>query len=151
LSRLLRLLQRVSASDIANLQIQPLAHWHGSLYVKIVGWTIKYLDPHPIGVTTFDFQFPVQAVADLPVLGVPGDTLQLFENLAQTLTDLSATLVDTVTDNGEEVLAIIISGVPVDSFFSVGSNTGEGNGQSPLVVWPILSTHLHLISPVLSK
>jgi hypothetical protein len=124
---------KVSVSDIANLQIVPLENWHGELEVDLVGWTIEDLEPHPIGVSTFKYKFSVEAVADPPVLGVPGNIQQLFENLQdQPLVGLSAALVDNEVDNGEEILSVVISNVPKDSFFNAGSNTGGGRWSIPV-------------------
>lgn len=63
----------------------------------------------------------------MPSTPVVGD-----EDSEISIPDLSATLADTVTENGEEVVSVVIEGVPEDTRFSAGSQNGAGSWVFPV-------------------
>ena len=72
----------------------------------------------------------IDAVADPPIItALPNVTGP--EDTAIPLPGLSATLVDTVTTNGEEILSVVIRNVPEGSQFNAGSNNGDGSWYIP--------------------
>ncbi|KAG7360730.1 PT repeat/fibro-slime domain containing protein [Nitzschia inconspicua] len=126
----------ISSSDLEMLEILPPLHWHGALKGSIYMNGTEILAPNPVMMSRGDFIFQIEAVADVPLLTAPTSTMFVNENDLIQLPDLSATLVDTVTENGREFLSVIFEGVPLDSFFSnsAGVRVGEPSANG---VWTI--------------
>ncbi|KAG7357174.1 hypothetical protein IV203_001862 [Nitzschia inconspicua] len=126
----------VSLSDLEMLEILPPLHWHGDLQGSIYMNGTEILAPNPVMMSRGAFTFQIEAVADVPLLTVPTTTIYVNENDRIQLPDLSASLVDTMTENGREYLSVIFEGVPLDSFFSNGSGVRVGEPSSN-GVWTI--------------
>ncbi|MEZ5774072.1 MAG: type I secretion C-terminal target domain-containing protein [Hyphomicrobiaceae bacterium] len=125
---------RVPTADVPSLQIVPAANWHGTVTVEVAAASVEPLDDNDgdsIVMSTGSFTVDVAAVADAPLVAAPASVAGI-EGDTIALAGLSASLVDTVTDNGAEVLSVKISGVPDNSFFSAGSNNGDGSWTIPV-------------------
>jgi hypothetical protein len=121
---------RVRYSDIRMLRFRPRLHWHGRLTGFIYLNATESLAPFPVKMSTGSFSFDIQAVADLPLLTVPPQTVFVRENGFAVFPNLSATLVDNITDNGAEYLSVVFSNVPEDSIFSKGAPSLNGKIQA---------------------
>lgn len=66
------------------------------------------------------------AVADQAIITVPEVTVTGSEDSVIPIEGLSATLADINVVNGGEAMSIVISGVPEDTRFTQGSQTGDG-------------------------
>ena len=130
---------RVPTGSVGSLQAQPAANWHGTIGVTIAAYSVEPVDPTPDAddtkLNTANFSISVTAIADAPLVTAP-TAVSGNEDTAIMLTDgitaLSASLVDTVTTNGAEVLSVKIAGVPDGSRFSAGSNNGDGSWTIPV-------------------
>lgn len=78
------------------------------------------------------------AVTDEAIITVPDATVTGAQDTTIDIVGLSATLVDTVTDNGPEIISATISGVPKDTIFSAGNPTGFGTWVIPVADLPTL-------------
>jgi Ca2+-binding RTX toxin-like protein len=74
------------------------------------------------------FTIDVVAEADEAVITVPGTITGGDEDTRIPIMGLSAALVDTNTDNGGEILSVVIQGQPENTRFSAGTQNGEQNG-----------------------
>jgi len=132
---------RVPASAVAGLQMQPAAHWHGTVTVEVAAYSTEPVDPTPDADNTqldvHAFAVTVAAVADAPAVTAPVSVAG-NEDTAIAIAGLSAALVDTNATNGAEVLSVKISGVPAGSRFSAGSNNGDGSWTIPVAALPTL-------------
>jgi hypothetical protein len=117
----------VSAADLGSLQILPPQHWHGDITGSLFMNGTEILAPNPTVMSKGTFKFTLKAVADKPLLTAPLSTVYVLENEQVPIPNLSAALVDTITENGAEYMAIVFEGVPEDSFFlnSQGQRVGE--------------------------
>lgn len=79
-----------------------------------------------------DFSIVISAEADEAIITVPSDIVVGNEDEEIPIPDLSATLVDTNAENGQEVLSVVITGVPEDTRFNAGSQNGEGSWVFPV-------------------
>lgn len=113
-------------SEIGSLQIHPPVHWHGDITGTLFMNGTETIEPYPVLMSDGSFSFPVTAVADAPLLGVPTETVIVLENEVVTIPDLFASLVDTVGENGIEDISIVFEGVPEDSFFTDASGLQVG-------------------------
>jgi len=116
---------RVLRSEVSGLTIMPAFHWHGPLQMIVWSYSYETLDTSAMMWSTGTFVIDILAFADAPLLTVPSGSVIAFENIPISNFGLSATLVDDVDANGGEVLSAKITGVPDDSFFNFGSNTGN--------------------------
>ncbi len=132
---------RVPASALATLQLQPAAHWHGTVTVEVAAYATEPVDPTPDADNTQldvqSFSVTVTPVADAPAVTAPISVSGIEDN-AIAIAGLSAALVDTNATNGAEVLSVKISGVPAGSRFSAGSNNGDGSWTIPVAALPSL-------------
>jgi hypothetical protein len=132
---------RFRAADIKSLKILPRLHWHGDITGKIYMSAREALSPFPSTMTSQSFSFTVNAVADQPLMTIPTTTISMNESALSPVTStvisgLSARLVDNVTTNGGEYLAVFFSNVPEDSKFSVGAPAGDGKFRTCIMIWP---------------
>ena len=84
------------------------------------------------GFNSSDFIINISAAADEAVITVPAETVVGNEDEEIPIPDLSAALADTNTENGGEVLSVVISGVPEDTRFNAGSLNFEGSWVFPV-------------------
>lgn len=126
----------VNATDLDFLEIKPPEHWHGTITGSLFMNGTEVLDPFPTKMSQGKFSFVVKAVADTPLLTVPSSTVYVLENEQVALLNLSAALVDTISENGAEYMAIVFEGVPEGSFFldSTGARVGAPSAGG---VWTI--------------
>jgi hypothetical protein len=117
----------INYADLGTLEIQPPEHWHGTISGSLFMNATEFLAPYPTKMSNVRFSFKVAAVADVPLLTVPTSSVMVLENEQVALPNLFAALVDNVTENGAEYLAVVFEGVPEDSFFldSAGNRVGE--------------------------
>ena len=120
-----------------GLIIEPALNWHGPLEVTLAAYTEEFLSPNPKIVSQETFTIDVTAVADLPILTAPA-SVTFVEDVQSQIVGLYAELFDDVTANGAELLTTTITGVPQDSFFSSGTNTGGGRWIIPVDDLPTL-------------
>jgi hypothetical protein len=116
----------ISFTSLSTLRIRPPRHWHGKITGSIFMSGTEILAPNPTKLSKGKFSFNVAAVADAPLLTVPTSTIVVLENEKAPISNLFAALVDNVTENGAEYLAVVFEGVPEDSFFynSAGRQVG---------------------------
>jgi hypothetical protein len=122
---------RVLRSEISYLWIGPAIHWHGPLQMIVYASSVEDLDINAFVLSSSTFVINVIAEADAPLLTVPSGAVLAYENVFTLIPDLSATLVDNVSENGAESLSVTISNVPENSFFNFGANTGNGRWVIP--------------------
>lgn len=143
---------RVLTTQLGNVQLMPAANWHGTVSVTVAAMSndqLTYTDPvsgqsvtaSSDKLSSQTFTVGVVAVADAPLLTVPDAAHSPMgtEDHSIALTGLSAALADTVATNGGEILSIKISGVPLGTTFSDGSNNGDGSWTIPVAKLATLS------------
>ncbi|MCH9806097.1 MAG: type I secretion C-terminal target domain-containing protein [Alphaproteobacteria bacterium] len=122
---------KVPIADVAGLQIQGAANWHGTVGVEIAATSVEQSNGDT-AISQSTISVNLEADADAPSVTVPAVPIAGTEDQAIDLSGhLSAALVDTETANGAEVLSVKIENVPDGTLFSAGSNNGDGSWTIP--------------------
>lgn len=131
---------RVPIADVGGLQIRGAANWHGAVGVEVAAVSRDQsspADPTPdadnLALDFATFSVTIAADADAPVVPATIPASSGTEDAAGgiALTGLSASLVDTQSANGGEILSVVISGAPSGTRFSAGFNNGDGSWTIP--------------------
>jgi hypothetical protein len=124
---------RIPSTELNGLSMQPQDYWHGPCPVFVVAVSVEKEDDqdgdHMVA-SEATFNPYIISVPTPPNVAAPESTSGV-EDAAIFLPGLSASLVDTIDDNGHEQLSTVIRNVPVDSILSHGSNSGEGRWAIP--------------------
>jgi hypothetical protein len=125
--------RRVPSSEVNSLSMQPSDYWHGQCPVSVVAFSIETSDDEDedyMKATKATFNVNIVSVATTPRSTAPKN-VSGTEDSVIVIPGLSASLVDTVDDNGYERLSTVITNVPEGSIFNYGSNSGEGRWAIP--------------------
>ncbi|HRD75579.1 MAG TPA: type I secretion C-terminal target domain-containing protein [Hyphomicrobiaceae bacterium] len=132
---------RVPAPSLATLQALGAPGWHGSVNIEIAAVArdnSSPADPTPDADNTqlslITVATAIAAVANAPIIPASIPTVSGNEDAAGgiPLSGLSAALDDVVTTNGGEQLSVVISGAPLGTRFSSGTNNGDGSWTIPV-------------------
>jgi hypothetical protein len=157
---------RIPASDAGDFAIQLEEDWHGSLSGEIVIPVVEKDDDNDgdnailsrryVSITfvicrllklililllliiVSPFTINVQAKADPAIITAPSSPVTLDEDSSIAIPGLSAALKDTNIVNGEEVLSVVITGIPPGTRFNAGEQNGEGTWSFPQDALPSL-------------
>jgi hypothetical protein len=117
----------ISVSDLDNLKIVPNINWHGDISITIHGFTTEELDSKVVGWSHDEFNFKVEAVAD--VADLVTQTITAVEFTRTSIKDmLSASLIDMVEANGAEIIAVKLVNIPEGSQFFLRESTERYGG-----------------------
>jgi hypothetical protein len=125
---------RVPINKVSGLSMQPDQYWHGNCDVTVVAYSIEREDDKDddhLKANTVTFTAKIAAVATPPDVTAP-EVVSGDEDTSIPLPGLSATLVDTIVENGWESLSVVFTDVAEDSSFSHGLNAGDGRWSIPV-------------------
>jgi hypothetical protein len=126
---------RVPTTDGLSLTMVPAQYWHGDCPVLVVARSIESFDdledPDRSTATQATFGVYIAAVANAPVITAP-DSISGPEDTSIPIPGLSVVSVDTVQDNGHEMLSTVFSNVPEGTLFNHGVNGGNGLWTIPV-------------------
>lgn len=116
----------ITLADLANLKIVPLENWHGDIPITIHGFTTEELDPSVIAWSSATFTFEVDAVADFANITVGTVTIPEYES-TEIFNIFDAELIDTITENGGELISAKFTNLPDGSqFYLAGTQVQYG-------------------------
>ncbi|MCH9807587.1 MAG: type I secretion C-terminal target domain-containing protein [Alphaproteobacteria bacterium] len=122
---------KVPVTDLAGLQIQGAADWHGTVGVEIAATSVEQSNGD-VAISQTTASVSIEAEADAPVVTAPAAPIAGTEDQPVDLSGLlTAALADTETANGAEILSVKIENVPDGTLFSAGSNNGDGSWTIP--------------------
>jgi hypothetical protein len=123
----------VAPGDLAGLQVQGPADWHGTARVRA---TATVVDGGQTRGILRDVDVVIAADADAPILTQPANVTGA-EDAPISLVNLSATLADAVVTNGGEELSVRISGLPPGTQLSAGANNGPDPDNPGFISWTV--------------
>ncbi len=132
---------KVPSADLATLQIQGAADWHGTVTVEVAATSIEAANGDE-AIAQRTFTVDIEADADAPLVTAAPGGFSGDEDTSIALNaggGLTAALADTEAANGAEVLSVKIENVPDGTLFSAGSNNGDGTWTIPVAALATLS------------